>query len=234
MAQSAAIPQPVARRALLTLAKLGYVRDEGDIFSLTPRVLELGIPLLSALGPFDIARPHLQRLVELTGQSAAMCRLDGRDNEYVALVAMPKIVMLRISVGTRFPAERTSTGKVLLAALAPEERDRLLSLPSRSVLRLPAGQSRADLIEDLDTITKTGWALSDGELSPGVRSIAVPVPDGSGSASVAMNIAVYSAEVSTEQLIEEYLPALRRTAEDITAEWILLQSLPQSEVPSLG
>ena len=47
-----------------------------------------------------------------------MAQLDGSDIVYVARVAVPKIIALRVEIGTRFPAARTSQGKVLLAALA--------------------------------------------------------------------------------------------------------------------
>jgi IclR family pca regulon transcriptional regulator len=97
-----------------------------------------------------------------------------------------------------------------------------------------ADRPHAELDKDLEAVAKQGWALSDGELAPGLRSVAVPVPDGSGKASVAMNIAVYSAETSIPRLINEYLPMLQRTADDISEEWALVQSLPQSEVPSPG
>jgi DNA-binding IclR family transcriptional regulator len=54
-------------------------------------------------------------------------------------------------------------------------------------LHLGADRPRAELDKDLEAVAEQGWALSDGELTPGLRSVAVPVPDGSGKASVAMN-----------------------------------------------
>ena len=49
-----------------------------------------------------------------------MAQLDGSDIVYVARVAVPKIISLRVEIGTRFPALQTSQGKVLLAALDAE------------------------------------------------------------------------------------------------------------------
>ena len=63
-----------------------------------------------------------------------MAQLDGSDIVYVARVAVPKIIALRVDIGTRFPAERTSQGKVLLAALTRAEVARSLAEPSRSGL----------------------------------------------------------------------------------------------------
>ncbi len=51
-----------------------------------------------------------------------MARFDGSDIVYVARVSVPKIVSLRVDIGTRFLAVQTSQGKVVLAALSPEQR----------------------------------------------------------------------------------------------------------------
>ena len=75
---------------------------------------------VAALGLWDIARPHLEELVARTGESSSMAQLDGSDIVYVARVSVPKIIALRVDIGTRFPAVQTSQGKVLLAALAPD------------------------------------------------------------------------------------------------------------------
>ena len=53
-------PRPTARRLLLTLEELGFVRSSGGAFSLTPKVLTLGMAYVGALGLWDIARPHLE------------------------------------------------------------------------------------------------------------------------------------------------------------------------------
>ena len=90
-------------------------------FALTPKVLTLGMAYVGALGLWDIARPHLEALVARTGESSSMAQLDGSDIVYVARVSVPKIIALRVDIGTRFPAAQTSQGKVLLAALSPDE-----------------------------------------------------------------------------------------------------------------
>jgi IclR family pca regulon transcriptional regulator len=51
------VTRATARRFLLTLARLGYVRTDGRFFSLTPRVLELGYAYLSSLSLPEVAEP---------------------------------------------------------------------------------------------------------------------------------------------------------------------------------
>src|SRR5215469_14132616 len=132
VAAAAGLPRPTARRILLTLADLGYVRVENGSFALTPRVLELGMAYIGSMGMWEIARPHMERLLAHTGESSSLAQLDGSDIVYVARVAVPKIITLAVTIGTRFPALQTSLGKVLLAELPRDELERVLAEPSRS------------------------------------------------------------------------------------------------------
>lgn len=224
------LARPTARRLLLTLEELGYVRMVGTQFELTPKVLHLGMSYISSLGLWDIARPHLEQLVAATRESSSMTQLDGSDIVYVARVAVPKIISLRVEIGTRFPALRTSQGKVLLAALDDEARAAVLAEPSRSGLPpfLPRPPDSVD--RELCEIRARGWALADEDLAPGVRSVAAPVRDGTGAVRAAMNVTVHAAETTVDTLLHDHLPKLLRTAGDISAEWALWQTRPYSEV----
>ena len=161
-----------------------------------------------------------------------MAQLDGSDIVYVARVSVPKIIALRVDIGTRFPAAQTSQGKVLLAALTPDELVATLARPSRSGLPDYIGRTEDQLRTELTKVRARGWALADEELAPGVRSIAVPVRDGAGVVRAAMNITVHAAETSTDRLLEEFLPLLLRAAGDASAEWALWQSRPHVALDS--
>jgi IclR family pca regulon transcriptional regulator len=232
IADASGLARPTARRLLLTLAELGYVRAQDGSFALTPRVLRLGMAYVNALGLWDIARPHMENLVASTKESSSMSQLDGSDIVYVARVAVPKIITLRVSIGTRFPAVRTSQGKVLLAALDETVLAEVLSRPSEAALP-PYAHDRplADIQHELRTVRARGWALADEELAPGIRSVAAPVRDGDGSVRAALNVTVNASETTVDTLVTEHLPKLLRTAGDISAEWALWQDLPQAELP---
>ncbi len=230
VASAAELARPTARRLLLTLQELGYVRSVEGGYELTPRVIGLGMSYISSLGLWEVAQPHLEALVRRTGESSSMAQLDGSDIVYVARVSVPKIIALRVEIGTRFPAPQTSQGKVLLASLSGPELDRVLAEPSRSGLPPYIGRSADQLRSELVQVRARGWALADEELAPGVRSVAVPVRDGSGAVRAAMNVTVHAAETSTDVLLEEHLPRLLRTAGDLSADWALWQSRPHTEV----
>ena len=122
-AARAALPRPTARRLLLTLEQLGYVRSSRGTYTLTSKVLELGTTYIAALGIWELARPHMEALVAQTGESSSMSQLDGSDIVYVARVPVPKIIALSVHIGTRFPAVATSMGHVLMAELGDAGAD---------------------------------------------------------------------------------------------------------------
>lgn len=225
VAQAADLARPTARRILLTLEELGYVRASNGSFSLMPKVLELGMAYIGALGLWDMARPHLEHLVGQTGESSSMAQLDGSDIIYVARVAVPKLIALRVDVGTRFPAMLTSQGKVLLAALPPEEALDILAQPSRSGMSAP-GYEPGRILEILDEVRNQGWALADEELAPGVRSVSVGVRDGENVVRASMNITVHAQETTLEKLTGEYLSLLKDAAAATSRDWARWQSRP--------
>lgn len=227
VAAASGLARPTARRMLLTLEELGYVRTTQGGFALTPRVLDLGMAYIGSTSLWDIARPHMQQLVEYTGESSSLAQLDESDIVYVARVAVPKIITLSVTIGTRFPALQTSLGKVLLAALPPDELERVLALPSRSgitPLWNPTVEERDQVLCEVRT---RGWALTDEHLAYGIRSIAAPIYADTPHAIAALNVTVHAAETSIEILTEKYLPLLLQTASAISTDWTLWQSRPQ-------
>jgi IclR family pca regulon transcriptional regulator len=230
VAASTGLARPTARRILLTLAELGYVRSDERGFALTPRVLDLGVAYVRSMGLWEVARPHLEKLVARTNESCSIAQLDGSDIVYVARVAVPKIVTLAVQIGTRFPALQTSLGKVQLAALSPDELDRVLAEPSRSGL-VPRWQpDRAERDAELREVRARGWALTDEQLAPGIRSVAAPLRDGSGRVIAGVNVNCHAAETPVEWLVEHHLPLLLQTAGEISADFARLETVPQVTV----
>jgi IclR family pca regulon transcriptional regulator len=126
---------------------------------------------------------------------------------------VPKIIALRVEIGTRFPAARTSQGKVLLAALGEDQVAAALAEPSRS--GLPPGPERpvADHATRADPGPCPGLGAGRRGAAPGVRSVAAPVRDDTGTVRAAINVTAHAAETSTEKLLAPWRPGqLIRTA----------------------
>ena len=167
---------------------------------------------VSALGLWDIARPHLESLVARTGESSSMAQLDGSDIVDVARVSVPKLIALRVEIGTHFPAVQTSQGKVLLAALPADQVPAALSQPEplrAAALHRPLTQATARR-----AVRGPGPGLGAGRLrlAPGVRSVPSRSGTGPGPSWAAMNVTVHAAETTTQRLLHDYLPLLLTTA----------------------
>src|SRR5262252_6176974 len=232
VATATGLARPTVRRILLTLTQLGYVRAVDGGFELTARVLDLGMCYVLSQNLWNVARPHMEGLVSRTHESSSIAQLDGSDIVYVARVAVPKIIALAVTIGTRFPAMQTSLGKVLLAALPPGEAERALAVPSRSGITPRWQPDEAGRAAELRDVRARGWALTDEQLAPGIRSVAAPLRDGSGRVIAAMNVNVHASETSVEKLTNEYLPLLLHAAGAVSADWARYQAAPQMTVPA--
>ena len=92
VAEATGLDRAGARRFLLTLEKLGYVRRQGRSFQLTPRILELGYSYLSTLPLRSIAEPVVRDLVQEVNESSSVSVLDGSDIVYICLLYTSRCV----------------------------------------------------------------------------------------------------------------------------------------------
>ncbi|MGC8481188.1 MAG: IclR family transcriptional regulator domain-containing protein [Acidimicrobiales bacterium] len=227
IASRSELARPTARRVLLTLEELGYVRATSTGYSLTVRVLDLGLTYVQSHSLWELVHPHLGALSRDTAESCSLAQLDGSDIVYVARVAVPKIVGLSVEIGTRFPAYATSLGKVLLAWLDRDARNEILDLPSHGVVRAFWQPSREEIHEDLDCVASLGYALTDQQLAPGVRSVAVPLRAADGSILASINVNASATETSLEYLQDTHLPRLLRARDEIEEDLARLGALPE-------
>ena len=208
VAKSTGLTRAAARRFLLTLADLGYVRTDGKHFSLTPRVLELGYAVLSSMTLPEVAQPHLERLSGEVGESSSVSMLDGADIVYVARFAVSRIMTVSITVGTRFPAYATSMGHVLLAGLGEDALTAHLADAALTPFTSQTITSPERLRAALAQVREQGWALVDQELEEGLRSIAAPLRDRSGTVIAAVNVSTHASRTSVDALRRDMLPPL--------------------------
>ena len=136
IAEATGLARPTARRLLLTLAESGSVCQTDGAFTLTPKVLRLGLAYVGSLGLWDVARPHLAELVGQTGESSSMAQLDGSDIVDVARVSVPKIITLRGRHRHPVPGPADVPGQGAAAALDGATLTATLAEPSRSVSRV--------------------------------------------------------------------------------------------------
>jgi IclR family transcriptional regulator, pca regulon regulatory protein len=218
VARATGLTRAATRRFLLTLVKLGYVRNDGREFSLRPRVLELGYAYLSGLGMPEVAAPHLEELVAKVRESSSISVLDAHHIVYVARVPTKRIMTVAISVGTRFPAYATSMGRVLLAGLPPTDLDQYLAEADLEQITARTVVDPDRLREIVRDVGKQGYAIVDQELEEGLRAIAAPIHGAGGAVTAAINLSAHASRVSMAAMRSDLLPALLETARRIEAD----------------
>lgn len=218
VARATGLTRAAARRFLLTLVKLGYVRSDGREFSLRPRVLELGYAYLSGLALPEVAEPHLEELSAKLHESSSISVLDGHHIVYVARVPTKRIMTIAISVGTRFPAYAASMGRVLLAGLSPAELEKYLAEATFEAFTDRTVTDPDQLREIVHQVARQGYSIVDQELEEGLRAIAAPIRDSSGAVTAAINVSAHARRHSREEMLTQLLPALLETARQIEAD----------------
>jgi IclR family pca regulon transcriptional regulator len=216
LAGASGLSKPTVRRFLLTLQQLGYVRSNGSKFGLTPKVLGLGYAYLSSLNLTDTVQPLMERLTDQLHESTALVALDGTDIVYINRVHRHRISSITLAVGTRLPAHATSAGHVLLADLMPDALSDYFNSAILSPLTDRTLTTRPSLTERLEIVRRRGWDAVDQELEIGRRSAAAPIRDPSGSVVAALSFSCSTSERSFEKMLEERLPPLLQTAEQIS------------------
>lgn len=205
-----------ARRILLTLVHEGYAVADGKLFDLTPQVLELGYSVLSSKGAWDIARPFIDHLSEELRESCSAAVLDKFDVVYVSGAQYHRVISVGITVGARFPAHCTATGRVLLAAQPDEAWPGIVQSIPLTKLTERTVTDKTEFRKILEDVRDKGWSLVDQELEIGLMSIAVPLRNSAGGLVGAINVGVPTVRMSPADMESRVLPRLLATAASIS------------------
>ena len=197
-----------ARRILLTLQTLGYVRSDGKYYALTPRILDLGFAYLSSTPLWNLAEPAMEALVDEVKESCSAAVLEGLDVVYVLRVHTHKIMSTNLGVGSRLPAFWTSMGRVLLAALPPDELRALMARREQRAFTRHTLTGDDELYAEIARVREQGWALLNQELEEGLISIAAPIRNARGQTVAALNISGQANRTSEQMMREGLLPQL--------------------------
>lgn len=218
VARKTGMNRAAARRFLLTLAELGYVRNDRGRFSLTPKTLNLGYAYLSALSVPEIATPHLRTLANTIGESSYLSVLEGRETVCVANYPVHRIWSRVLTVGTRLPALATASGRMLLAGRSQEWIEEFLSQATESQFTPFTITDNKKLLAELEAIRSQGWALVDQELEEGIRTVAVPLNTSGNPPDIALSISKLAGTSAAEETQDELLPPLLNAARNISTD----------------
>ena len=156
-------------------------------------------------------------LVAQVQESCSAAVLDGTDIVYVLRVPTRKIMSISLGVGSRLPAYCTSMGRILLAALPPDELMNCLKASDLQARTKYTLTDASDVAAKVAQVRRQGWALVNQELEEGLVSAAAPVKNRAGKVVAALNASWLANRTSATAMKEQLLPKLRTAADDVSA-----------------
>jgi IclR family transcriptional regulator, KDG regulon repressor len=196
------LAKSTVHRLLATLALDGLVeRDEATgRYRLGLRLYELGAMVSSHLDLHEVVTEPLDDLRNRTHETVHVSILDGGEVVYIERRESPQTVRVFGRVGHRNHAHCTSSGKVLLAWLAPDDRAAIVR-ERGLVAHTPRTITDPDRLEaELAVVRERGWSTNLEESELGVSSVAAPIRDASGAVAAAIACAAPSTRLTRETM----------------------------------
>lgn len=217
VARAVDVSRAAARRILLTLESLGYVKEDRGQYVSTPKVLSLGRGVLRRTNVWSAASSVVVALADQVNEPCSISILEGLDIMFVSRDSTRRIYTSRLGVGDRLPAHSSASGKMLLASLPVDELDQRLA---GAVLTRqgPASVTDPKMLKALVAEARqTDFASAIDEMEAGTISIAVPLRERSGRVVAAMSVASHRDRMTPEAMISSILPQLREAAQKVEA-----------------
>ncbi len=207
-----------ARRILLTLEKLGYVKRDNRQFVLGPAVLELGYAYLASTRIVQVAQPFVDALVEKTRNPCNLAMLDGSDVIHVvrSTTSDGAVLNIPVNVGIRIPAYVTPLGRLLLGLRSDAELDAYFKQTPMLPFTHKTNTDPASLRKIMREDAARGWSFVSGEHREYIAGIAAPVMDEHGKPAAAIGFGWVLGTEPDESIKGRLLPELLRTAEALS------------------
>jgi DNA-binding IclR family transcriptional regulator len=171
LARRTAMTASTVSRQLGTLVGSGLVEFVGESgqYRLGIRVVQLANAVLGRLDVRNVARPHLEALVEAVDETATLSVPGEPDAITVDFVPADRYVQGVTRLGRPSIAHATAAGKAMLAFTGRAPAGPLAAYTARTIT------DAGELERELERIRRRGWAEAYEEREPELNAIAAPV-----------------------------------------------------------
>ena len=189
LAQETDLAKSTVHRLLASLVGLGYAAQEPGTgrYRLTLKMFELSSGIVNSMEIMDVAKAHLERLSQRTGEAVHLVLRDGWDIIYIYKTESGPMRMAS-RVGLRSPLYCTGVGKAILACLPPQEADEIWRHSTPRKLTEKTITTQEELNRQLEQVRSQGYAVDDEENELGIRCVAVAIPGPGGRPETAFSI----------------------------------------------
>ena len=212
-ARAAQLSPASARRCLLTLCGLGYLRSDRKHFWMDHGALQIAYAYAASTQLPRLFQPALDALSERSRESASLAVLHGARVLIAARSTARRTMRVGLSVGSQLPLHCSAAGRSLL--WNHSDADLRVLLAGRTLERFTSRTlaTGRELRKELAASRERGYSVCDEEIELGVRSIAVPVFDAAGRTVAAMTISTRAERMTVAEMARAFMPALRRNQE---------------------
>jgi len=212
-----AMPKATIYRFLQTMKTLGYVRQEVDSerYGLTMKMFELGTKALQYPDLVELAKSHMQRLSDATGETVHLGMLIDSEIIYVHKVDSRHMLGMYSRVGRRAPLHCTAIGKVLMAWESVPRRDHILQGCDFKRFREKTITTRADYDVELERTLAQGFGQDREEFDDHIRCLGVPIFDRLGQPIAGMSVSFPTFRFDVEKA-PEVVKMLQNASRDIS------------------
>ncbi|MBG6072517.1 MULTISPECIES: IclR family transcriptional regulator [unclassified Polaromonas] len=217
LAADLALPKGTAHRLCAQLLETGFIaRDinERD-FVVGPALRKLSFDTLTHGTVRGLRHQVLTELVKEVGETCNFTTLDGASVLYLDRVEAPWPWRLTLEVGEHVPLHCTASGKMFMALMPARQRELLISELSLTAMTDATITSRAQLLQECESIARAGYSLDRQEFIDGLLALAVPVWDENGIMRAALAVHAPVSRLSAEQALQR-LPALQAAAQRLS------------------
>jgi IclR family pca regulon transcriptional regulator len=206
------------QRLTFTLQQLGYLErdEETKKYRFGQKLLSLGLSVMRNLDTRKVASPFLQKTSWEIGENVNLGVLEGTEIVYLERIKTQQILDINLSVGSRLPIYCTSMGKAMLAFLSSDRIDEILDRVEFKPLTPYTITNKEDFLTELKEVRARGYAVSNEELTIGLRSVAAPVRNFTGEVIASVNTGVFSIRVPLVKLETVLAKKIMETAEKIS------------------
>lgn len=205
-------------RLLRTLEARRFVQRSGArYYRLGTSLFELAYRALDERDVRRSAEPAARELNATTGHTVHLASYEDGEVIYIDKYESRHNVRMYSRIGRRAPLHCTAVAKVLLAALPPDERDRVTAGIEYAKLTANTLSSRRALLAELARVAERGYAVDDAEHEEFIHCVAAPVRGPRGVVLAALSLSVPKVLLDLDGLLQ-LVPTLLAAAERASVE----------------
>ncbi len=204
LAQQVGLPLSTAHRLLLTLEQERFVRfnHERRLWCVGVQAFVAGCAFVKTRSLAALARPHMRRLMEESGETVNLAVEDSGEAVYLAQVECRQMMRALARPGSRAPMHASAVGKAIFSKNSEKAIAKILHKEGMPRLTAKTLTTPAALRAELEKVRAQGFAVDDEEHAVGLRCVAAPVFDETGDAIAAVSVSGPLARIDEDRVAQ--------------------------------